>query len=129
MNMYLAALRQIAESTTNDDAGALREIANDALSTAPQIAPSNDIEKRARELLDLHADPIPVAVEDGRWFMVREQDALDAIAAALATQQPQGVDLEDTLSKAMDMAKCGMSAVKVVDWLIRELIYSQSQQP
>lgn len=46
----------------------------------------NEIERKARELLDLHADPIPVAVEDGRWFMVREQDALDAIVAALSQE-------------------------------------------
>lgn len=47
------------------------------------------IERKARELLDMHADPVPVAVEDGRWFMVREQDALDAVIAALS--QPAGV--------------------------------------
>jgi hypothetical protein len=51
------------------------------------------------------------------------------VQAALAAQQPQGVDLEDTLSKAMGMAKCGMDAVNVVDWLTQELIDSQSQQP
>ncbi|WP_329760629.1 hypothetical protein [Stenotrophomonas geniculata] len=44
----------------------------------------------ARELLDLYADPIPVAVEGGSWFMVREQDALDAIRAALPAQPSPG---------------------------------------
>lgn len=44
----------------------------------------------ARELLDLYADPIPVAVENGSWFMVREQDALDAIRAALSAQPSSG---------------------------------------
>ncbi|WP_329894001.1 hypothetical protein [Stenotrophomonas sp. SMYL20] len=44
----------------------------------------------ARELLDLYADPIPVAVENGSWFMVREQDALDAIRAALSAQPSPG---------------------------------------
>lgn len=43
----------------------------------------NDIEKRARELLERHTVAINVAVEDGSCFMVSEQDALDAIREAL----------------------------------------------
>ncbi|WP_440984956.1 hypothetical protein ACQHIH_16220 [Xanthomonas sontii] len=54
-----------------------------------------DIEQRARELLDLHADPIPVAVEGGRWFMVREQDALDAIVAALPQEVSHKAEARD----------------------------------
>ncbi|WP_329810739.1 hypothetical protein [Stenotrophomonas sp. SMYL8] len=47
------------------------------------------IEKRARELLDLHAEPSVAAVEGGgTWFVVREQDALAAITAALTP--PEG---------------------------------------
>ncbi len=49
--------------------------------------PSLERRGPAEELLRLYAEPIPVAVEDGAWFMVREQDALDAITAALANQQ------------------------------------------
>lgn len=42
------------------------------------------IEKRARRLLDLHAEPTVAAVEGGgTWLVVREQDALSAIIAAL----------------------------------------------
>lgn len=43
----------------------------------------SDIEKMARELLERHTVAINVAVEDGSCFMVSEQDALDAIRAAL----------------------------------------------
>lgn len=43
----------------------------------------SDIEKRARELLERHTVAINVAVEDGSCFMVSEQDALDAIRAAI----------------------------------------------
>ncbi|MCW0370233.1 hypothetical protein [Xanthomonas sacchari] len=53
------------------------------------------VEQRARELLDLHADPIPVAVEGGRWFMVREQDALDAIVAALPQEVSHKAEARD----------------------------------
>lgn len=50
----------------------------------------NEQEKRAQEILSLHAEPIPVAVEDGRLFMVKEQDALDAVRSALEWRYENG---------------------------------------
>lgn len=42
----------------------------------------NGQDKLAQEILSMYAEPIAVAVEDGRWFMVKEQDAIDAVRAA-----------------------------------------------
>lgn len=63
------------------------------------------IEKRAREILDLYADPIPVAVEDGRWFMVREQDALDAVRAALTRAEGHVVVIRNEAGQAVAVTR------------------------
>lgn len=71
----------------------MRDYARDAIRSAKkeQAFSGLGIDKMAKELLEQHTVAVPVAVEDGRCFMVREQDALDAIRAALAATGKQQV--------------------------------------
>lgn len=55
-----------------------------AASQQEQACSGLGIDRAAQELLEQHTVAVPVAVEDGRCFMVREHEALDAIRAALA---------------------------------------------
>lgn len=51
--------------------------------------------------------------------------AVQAVIAALASRQPvgaQGIDLEDVLHKAVDLARGGSSAIAVVGWITSELL-------
>ena len=71
----------------------MRDYARNAIRSAKQeqACSGMGIDKMAKELLERHTVAVPVAVEDGRCFMVREQDALDAIRAALAATGKQQV--------------------------------------
>ncbi len=71
----------------------MRDYARNAIRSAKQEQACSGlgIDKMAKELLERHTVAVPVAVEDGRCFMVREQDALDAIRAALAATGKQQV--------------------------------------
>jgi hypothetical protein len=85
------------------------------------------LEQRARatELLRLHAEPIPVAVEDGAWFMVREQDALDAITAALSAQPPSEAVAEPGAIRALVTAANAVLALYPADdgmWTLEQAV-------
>jgi hypothetical protein len=70
------------------------------------------IDKMAKELLERHTVAVPVAVEDGRCFMVREQDALDAIRAALAaTGKQQGGEVQGDGLSTQAMFDAGLAAL------------------
>lgn len=81
----------------------MRDYARNAIRSAKQEQACSGlgIDKMAKELLERHTVAVPVAVEDGRCFMVREQDALDAICAALAATGKQQV------GEAMDREQLG----------------------
>ncbi|UZB05521.1 hypothetical protein OM948_08730 [Xanthomonas citri pv. fuscans] len=60
----------------------------------------NDIEQRARELLERNTVASLVATEHGQVYMVSEQMALDAIIAALSQQQEVAVEPTQAMIKA-----------------------------
>lgn len=97
----------------------MRDYARNAIRSAKQEQACSGlgIDKMAKELLERHTVAVPVAVEDGRCFMVREQDALDAIRAALAATVKQHVSEAqgDMFWLAVDGERMGYSVEELID--------------